>query len=31
MLVEKKVDIISMSLGMANSDPKLEKAIKSCC
>ena len=26
--VEKKVDIISMSLGMANSDPKLEKAVK---
>ena len=26
--VEKKVDIISMSLGMANDDPKLEKAIK---
>lgn len=26
--VEKKVDIISMSLGMANNDPKLEKAIK---
>ena len=26
--VEKKVDIISMSLGMANSDPKLEKAMK---
>lgn len=26
--VEKKVDIISMSLGMPNNDPKLEKAIK---
>ena len=26
--VEKKVDIISMSLGMSNDDPKLEKAIK---
>ena len=26
--VEKKVDIISMSLGMSNNDPKLEKAIK---
>lgn len=26
--VEKKVDIISMSLGMPNDDPKLEKAIK---
>lgn len=26
--IEKKVDIISMSLGMRNDDPKLEKAIK---
>lgn len=26
--VEKKVDIISMSLGMPNNDPKLEKVIK---
>lgn len=26
--VEKKVDIISMSLGMSKEDPKLEKAIK---
>ncbi|UEL48460.1 S8 family peptidase [Terrisporobacter hibernicus] len=26
--VEKKVDIISMSLGMPNNDPKLEKSIK---